>query len=299
MDKFSIEPDARTTSGNGIAVEHHKYEQPCQATELHIHSSIEVLFLVRGELEIVTRNNTFTLCEGEIALFRKYAIHGMNVISEDGCEYYVIKFHMSILNDFASAENINYYHSFFSIDAKVENLVWHRDELERSDIIPAVNEVIEMYSNEGIFAFFKLKLSVGKFILALMQDYYNRSPEYFNSLKFNDAMTRNIRKAIEFANANYKSPITAADAAKEAGLSYNYFSNCFSRVTGKTFTQYVNKVRINHAKYQLLIAEKNISAIAEYIGFENASYFAQEFKRQTGMTPTEFVKKYKKTGQLD
>lgn len=299
MDRFSIEPDGRTTAGNGIAIEHYEYEHTCQAVDFHIHSSIEVLFLIRGELEIVTRSNTIILREGELALFRKYTIHGINIISEDGCEYYVIKFHMSILNDFASVENINYYHSFFCIDAKVDSLVWHRDELENSNIIPAVKEVIEIYPNEGLFAFFKLKLAVGEFILAIMQDYYNRSPDQFGSLRFNNDKARNIKKAIEFINANYKSQITASDAAKEAGLSYNYFSNCFSRVTGMTFTQYLNKVRINHAKYQLLIAEKNISLIAEHIGYENASYFAQEFKRQTGMTPTEFMKKYKKTSQLD
>lgn len=294
-----MESEAQTTSNNGITVEQYVFSQPCHATEMHIHSSIEVLFLIRGKLEITTNSHTFTLQSGELALFRKFAIHGINVISDDGCEYYIIKFHMSILNDFASAENVNYYHSFFSIDAKVDSLIWRRSELDCNDIIPTINEIIRTYTDDNVFAFFKLKLNIGKFILAMMQDCYSRSPENFNSLRFNDATARNIKKAIEFINANYDNHITAADAAKAVGLSYNYFSNCFSRVTGKTFTQYLNNVRINHAKYQLLISEKNISGVAERVGFDNLSYFAQEFRRHTGMTPTEFVKKYKKTRQVD
>ena len=299
MENFVIEPEARTTSGNGITVEKYVSEKPRPASGMHIHSSVEIVFLTRGELEIITNSSTFTLHAGELILFRKYAIHGMNIVSKDGCEYYTIKFHMSVLNDFASAEDVNYYHAFFSIDVKGDNLVWHRNELTGNDIIPAINEIIATYTDESIFAFFKLKLKVGNFILVIMQDYYNRAPEQFNSLRFNYLMARNIRKAIEFINTNYNKPITAADAAKIVGLSYNYFSNCFSKVTGMTFTQYVNKVRINHAKYQLLISERNISMIAGRAGFENASYFTQEFRRQTGMTPTEFIKKYKKTRQLD
>lgn len=299
MRKFSIEPESQTTSSNGITVEKCIFPHSCSASEMHIHSSIEVIFLIRGKLEITTNSHTFTLFPGELALIRKFAIHAINVISDDGCEYYTVKFHMSILNDFASAENINYYHSFFSIDAKVDSLVWRRDELDGSDILPAINEVLRTYAAEGLFAFFKLKLNIGNFILAMMRDCYNRTPEHFNSLRFNDSMARNIKKAIELINANYKNPISAADAAKAVGLSYNYFSNCFSRVTGKTFTQYLNKVRINHAKYQLLISEKNISEIAQYVGFENVSYFAQEFRRQTGMTPTEFIKNYKRTRRVD
>ncbi len=299
MKSFFIEPEANVTSTNGISVELHKYNCPVSAVDTHIHSSIEIIYILHGTLEITTNSNTYILNDGDLVMFRKFALHAINVISTDGGEYYAIKFHMSILNDFASAENINYYHSFFSIDARVDSLVWHRDELDESDIIPAINEVIRTYTDEGIFAFFRLKLNVGNFILSLMQDYHKRFPEHLRPLKLNDSMARNIKKAIEFVNGNYQNPITARDAAKVAGLSYNYFSNCFSQVTGKTFSQYLNTVRINQAKYQLLISEKNISKVSELAGFENTSYFTQEFRRQTGMTPTEFIKKYKKTRHLD
>ena len=299
MKNFYVEPEANVTSTNGISVEHHQYDRPASAVDTHIHSAIEVIYILRGTLQVITNSNTYILTDGELVMLRKFARHAINVISPEGCEYYAVKFHMSMLNDFASAENINFYHSFFSIDAKIDSLVWHRDELENSGIIPPLNEITETYTDDGIFSFFKLKLNAGSFILAMMQDCYSRSSEHLKSLKFNNSMAWDIKRAIEFVNANYRNPITARDAAKAAGLSYNYFSNCFSRVTGKTFTQYLNKVRINQAKYQLLISEKNVSKVSELAGYENPSYFAQEFRRQTGMTPTEFVKKYKKTGQLD
>ena len=59
MENFVIESDSRTASGNGITVERCSFSHPCPAAEMHIHSSVEVVFLIRGKLEIVTRDNTF------------------------------------------------------------------------------------------------------------------------------------------------------------------------------------------------------------------------------------------------
>ena len=61
MKGFFIEPEANVTSTNGISVELHKYNCPVSAVDTHIHSSIEVVFLIRGKLEITTNSHTFTL----------------------------------------------------------------------------------------------------------------------------------------------------------------------------------------------------------------------------------------------
>ena len=135
MENFVIESDSRTASGNGITVERCSFSHPCPAAEMHIHSSVEMVFLTRGKLEIVTRDNTFFISPGDLVLFRKYTIHGINVISDEGCEYLSIKFHMSILNDFSSVEDINHYLAFFSIDAKTDAFILQHDELEGGNIV--------------------------------------------------------------------------------------------------------------------------------------------------------------------
>ena len=44
----------------------------------------------------------------------------------------------------------------------------------------------------------------------------------------------------------------------------------------------------------LLRDGKNVSEIADLLGFENQSYFSSVFKRETGISPTEYKKSLNK-----
>ena len=40
--------------------------------------------------------------------------------------------------------------------------------------------------------------------------------------------------------------------------------------------------------------EKNITAIASMVGFEDPLFFSRQFKKYFGVSPTEFIKNHKK-----
>mgnify|MGYP003296011420 CR=1 FL=1 len=63
------------------------------------------------------------------------------------------------------------------------------------------------------------------------------------------------------------------------------FSGYFKKITGKSFNEYLNYIRIYKAKRMLVDSEKNISEIAYDIGFSTPSYFINCFRAQTGITP--------------
>lgn len=46
------------------------------------------------------------------------------------------------------------------------------------------------------------------------------------------------------------------DAAKHAGLSEQHFCRTFKQFCGKTFTEYVNQVRVAEAQKRLLASER-------------------------------------------
>ena len=48
---------------------------------------------------------------------------------------------------------------------------------------------------------------------------------------------------------------------------------------------YVNEVRIQAAKSELISTDKDIAEIADSVGFDSVSYFIRVFKRETSMTP--------------
>ena len=85
-------------------------------------------------------------------------------------------------------------------------------------------------------------------------------------------------------------PISAADMATELGMSESRFSRFFRRATGNTFTDFVNRVRINRACQLLMETERRITDICYEVGFNNVANFNRRFLEIKGLTPSEFRK---------
>ncbi len=89
--------------------------------------------------------------------------------------------------------------------------------------------------------------------------------------------------------------ITSKKAAALAFLNEAAFCRYFKRRTKKTFSQFVNDVRITHATYLLSEKDISVSAVCYESGFNNFSYFNRQFKALTGKTPLEYRKEYSRT----
>ncbi|MFM2120462.1 MAG: hypothetical protein RL722_1930 [Pseudomonadota bacterium] len=85
-------------------------------------------------------------------------------------------------------------------------------------------------------------------------------------------------------------PLSATDIAAELGMSESRFSRFFRRATGNTFTDFVNRVRINRACQLLMESERRITDICYEVGFNNVANFNRRFLDIKGMTPSEFRK---------
>lgn len=92
-----------------------------------------------------------------------------------------------------------------------------------------------------------------------------------------------IFRAMHYIRSHY-SDISLRDVADHVGLNSTYFSNLFKRSTGQSYSQYLNKVRIEESK-RLLLADNSLSEIAQKVGFSDQSYFTNVFKKVEGISP--------------
>lgn len=97
-----------------------------------------------------------------------------------------------------------------------------------------------------------------------------------------------IRRSQYFIMTNYSRKIAAAEVAENTGLSTSRFLHLFKEKTGKTFTAYINQIRMENAIRMLLETDYKIIQIAYELSFEKESYFCALFKKHTGMTPKEY-----------
>jgi len=100
-----------------------------------------------------------------------------------------------------------------------------------------------------------------------------------------------------FLNRQFVRPIDLAEAAEVARLSPRAFTRFFRRATGKTFTDYVNELRVGRACQLMLQSDKNISTIAYDAGFGNLSNFNRRFIRIKGVNPRHFRRSYQPKSQ--
>jgi AraC-like DNA-binding protein len=96
---------------------------------------------------------------------------------------------------------------------------------------------------------------------------------------------RRMDQVIQFIFEESGRAITLQEVADRANLSKEAFCRFFKLRTRKTFTQYLQQIRISQAKKLLLESDLSISEIAFQVGFENLSYFNRCFKSLTGTSP--------------
>jgi AraC-like DNA-binding protein len=70
------------------------------------------------------------------------------------------------------------------------------------------------------------------------------------------------------------------------------FCHYFKKYTRKTFTQYVNEVRIGYACKLLIETDLNVSEIGYQSGYNSLSRFNKCFKLHRGKTPLGYRKNF-------
>lgn len=118
------------------------------------------------------------------------------------------------------------------------------------------------------------------------------SPAYTNVLKADD--TNKMSLVYEYVMTNFKSKIALEDISNMLNMTTTSFCKYFKPRANKTFTRFVNEIRIGHARKLLLQDNLNISEIGYECGFSTLSNFNKQFKSIANMPPHEYRKLFLK-----
>lgn len=97
-----------------------------------------------------------------------------------------------------------------------------------------------------------------------------------------------IQTVYEYVEDNYQRHIPLEEIADQVNMTAPAFSRYLKRLTGKTFTQFVNEYRVAQACRLLADESLSISTIAFESGFNNISHFNKQFREITGGSPREY-----------
>lgn len=103
-----------------------------------------------------------------------------------------------------------------------------------------------------------------------------------------DSRLDRLSRIVKRITDNIAQSHAVADVACDLGMSVSCFSRLFQRVTGNTYTDFVNRMRINRACQLLMNSDACITNICYDVGFNNVANFNRRFLEIKGVTPSEF-----------
>jgi AraC-like DNA-binding protein len=102
------------------------------------------------------------------------------------------------------------------------------------------------------------------------------------------AVSMPLQAVIEHIHLNYYRNLTIDELAERAHLHPNYFIRVFKRYFGASPIQYVNRKRIEEAKWLLTSTNLLLAEIGAKVGIPDVSYLSKLFKASTGLSPTAY-----------
>lgn len=126
---------------------------------------------------------------------------------------------------------------------------------------------------------------------APLEDFYAwcmRAAEQIEHQRRASGSCRTIEPVCEYLRQNFADKqLSLSCVASRFGFSETYFSRLFKAQTGEAYSEYLERLRIGHAR-TLLEQGESVDSTASRTGYNSVTVFRAAFKRICGVTPSEY-----------
>jgi len=121
-----------------------------------------------------------------------------------------------------------------------------------------------------------------------ISEYYESICSFINQKKNSrNLMLKN--QILEYISASYSDPnLCLSDVASKFEISEAYLSRFFKEQTGETFSEYLERIRIEEACNLLKKSSNLISEVSSMVGYNSSESFRRAFKRVKGVSPSDY-----------
>jgi YesN/AraC family two-component response regulator len=264
-----------------------EYYQPQFTAPLHFHHAYELIYIVKSFGKFYGENRIMNFQEGDIYLFGPEFAH---------CFYNDQAFIDT--GEMAHSLVVQFNDDFLGKDFfKKPELRKIQKTLDASRLGIKITEPdVRLHS-----LFMKLKTAKNMealltllHLLDLLSVQKNHKISFITLRKEkninNERDSEKMELIVKYIMDNFRDSVCIKEAASIACLNEAAFCRYFKRRTKKTFSQFVNDVRIAHATYLLSKQSVSIAEVCYSCGYNNISYFNRQFQILVGKTPLKYRK---------
>lgn len=247
----------------------------------HYHPEYELTLIVHGKGTRMVGDHHENFESGDLVFIGPDLPHTWmsDRHMEGNCKVVVIQFTKELIQRFIGLEEDAKMNGFLSDSKRGLTINSNKNDNVK-------NLIKALPSKTGID-----KISVFLQILHLLSTLESRTlaSSFYQPLKGAENEKR-INTVCQYIQKHSTEPLTIQRAASIIHLTPSAFCKFFKRITGKTFSDYVNDIRIANVCRDLIATDKQVSTIAFENGFDTLTYFNRIFLKKKGMKPSNYRK---------
>lgn len=238
---------------------------------LHYAATIEILLCDQLCGEIVVEDKHYPLSGKQLFVIPPYTLHSNSVTPGEGTMY-VFKVCFEQMDRYINISN------FLALrQVTLSQLRYDCPEFDR--VMDIVSQLIR-YDGDLMRC---LSLFIPLFHILSEHTVPEKRPAVDGGFK-----SASLQEVVRWTHENYARKIAIEEVAGLTGYSKFYFCSRFKALTGVTYLNYLNTVRLSQACL-LLRSGKSVQSVCQSCGFENTSYFIQLFRKKMNTTPYQYA----------
>ncbi len=246
---------------------------------IDLHEGIEVGVILRGKQERHYPGWTIDLTPGDVWLQPMWEPHGWRAALPD-TENVVLVF----LPEFLGEEKLGDFSWLSLFAAPPQYRPWVTDGKLRAEALGIGREMAHEIAKEERGWLTALRLGLLRLLFAMSRNWSPPS-ESFDTSRASATNLSRIMPAIALIQERRPGTATVEEAAAACGLSRSRFGALFRQTMGSSFGQFSLRARLGYAAHRLLTTDLPVEAIAQKVGFVDASHFHRTFVKHYGCTP--------------
>ena len=263
------------------------YEKPGRDcfTNKHWHKNLEIDYIIRGCMWTNLGGEDKDLYGGDYILINSEDVHQTcGKEPDEPVKYLVVLFSYNYIKSYFPDFD-NYY---FDVN---------KNEQTRARVRDLLKALVFEAENPSEFSKLKMYCAMAQILMNLFtkcREPRELDPDTVRSENGPDY----IAKAIDYIKDNYRERINLEEISSFVGLTPTYFSRYFSAMTGKTFKNYLNSVRLENTLIDIQQNGMSETRASLENGFPSVKSFITVFKSVYGCAPSEYVKIYQEEAPI-
>lgn len=258
-----------------------------QLNNVHSHNYVELTFVLKGRIIQIIEGKEVVFHANDVYFIDSHSHYCERLMTEDSEVLF-----LGVSNNFFheimfSSEHTSQKTQFLSALMFEKNKKYDYVSLHPKGNPAEINKLLENILLEAtqrrVGSNYLLRGFTARLFI-LLTELYDFSINASEKKKLRNVIFKDVQN---YLFKNYMN-IHIDDLTNEFHYNKDYFNRLIKENTGKTYSEYVQEIRLAEAVNNLRQTSLPVEDIAHKVGYNNIGYFYKIFKENYGMTPADF-----------